>query len=75
MHRAFIRPRVPAAGANTAGEIDLAMMVLIFALLLATIATAWLGRRRLTVSLFLVTLTIAALWLLHHATSLLDLRL
>lgn len=51
------------------------MMVLIFVLLLVSMLTAWLGRRRLTVSLFLITLLMAALWFWHQGIPASGLRL
>lgn len=51
------------------------MMVLLFFLLLAAVIAAWMGRRKTAMNLFIVNMTLAVVWFLHHVSSKLTIQL
>ncbi len=51
------------------------MMAVLFLLYVITMVLAWYGRRRESISLFLITLILCVLWFRHYITDTLNINL
>jgi hypothetical protein len=51
------------------------MMAVIFFILLLAVLLAWIGRRQISIYIFILSMGLSIIWFLHHITSHLALQL